>query len=80
MALLVAIGASLLYFPGGFTTETPNRFFVAVGAGLAIGAFGWAFLKLDRDISDDPRYQRPAYNREEPETGDEEPQAGEDGG
>ena len=72
MAVLVAIGAFLLYFPGGFTTETPNRFFVAVGAGLAIGAFGWAFLKLDRDISDDPRYQRPAYTGEEPETGDDE--------
>lgn len=76
MAVLVVIGMILLYFPGGFTTDEPNRFFVAVGAGLAIGAFGWAFLRLDRQVSDDPRYQRPVYTGEEPDTGDDEEPTG----
>ena len=55
----------MLYWPGGIGTDTPRRFFVFLGATMAVAAVGWLFLTLDRQVSDDPRYQRPVYTEDE---------------
>jgi len=63
---LVIIGLLLLYFPGRIGTDEANNLFVTLGAALMVGGIGWGFLRLDRQVSDDPRYtQRAAYLEEE---------------
>ena len=66
--LIVALGLAMVYWPGRIGSDNQNQFFVVLGASLAVFALGWVFLTLDRQVSDDPRYQRPAYTDEdEPE-------------
>jgi len=59
------VGVGLVYWPGGIGTDSQQQFFIVLGAAMAVTAIGWLILTLDRQISDDPRYQRPAYTENE---------------
>ena len=70
---IMAAGVAVLYGPGDLGSEESNRLFVTLGGTLLVGGLGYGFLRLDRQVSDDPRYRhRPAY-REHREGGEERP-------
>jgi drug/metabolite transporter (DMT)-like permease len=71
-AIVIALaGVAILYWPGGLSTDTQRSPMIMLGATLVVGAVGWVFLTLDRQVSDDPRYQRPVYTEEDdPDPGD----------
>ncbi|MCJ7726282.1 MAG: hypothetical protein MUP76_07850 [Acidimicrobiia bacterium] len=71
-AIVIALaGVAILYWPGGLGTDTQRSPMIMLGATLVVGSVGWVFLTLDRQVSDDPRYQRPVYIEEDdPDPGD----------
>ncbi|MBU1494532.1 MAG: hypothetical protein ABIJ75_06320 [Actinomycetota bacterium] len=64
-AWVVLAGVVILYWPGRLGTDNQRKMFIVLGATLLVGAIGWVFLTLDRQVSDDPRYQRPVYTEED---------------
>lgn len=68
-AAVMVVGLTVLYWPGRFGTDHANGILVTLGASLMVGGLGWGFVRLDRQVSNDPRYRtRPAYR----EGGDED--------
>jgi drug/metabolite transporter (DMT)-like permease len=65
--LAAAVGIGLIVWPGRAGSEDANQLFVALGSTIAVAAAGWLFLRLDRQVSDDPRYQRPVYTEDDDE-------------
>jgi hypothetical protein len=64
--ILMVIGLLLIYFPGRIGTDDASNTFVTLGAVFMVGGLGWGFLRLDRQVSDNPRYrQRAVYLEEE---------------
>jgi hypothetical protein len=62
---VVLAGVLILYWPGALGTDTQRRLFIILGATMIVGAIGWLVLTLDRQVSDDPRYQRPVYTEKD---------------
>ncbi|MCB2224402.1 MAG: hypothetical protein KQH83_09565 [Actinobacteria bacterium] len=62
---VIVVGAILAVWPGGIGGDDTNSFFVSLGSMLAVGGVAWLFLRLDRQVSDDPRYQRPVYREDD---------------
>ena len=65
VGLIVILGVAIIYWPGRLGSDAQNQFFVVLGASMAGLALGWTFLTLDRQVSGNPRYQRPGYPDEE---------------
>ena len=62
---VIAVSVVLIYVPGKFGTDDPVRFWVVSGSSALVLAIGWIFLQVDRRVSNNPRYQRPAYQEDQ---------------
>jgi hypothetical protein len=67
---VIAVSVVLIYVPGKFASDDPVHLFVVSGSSALVLAIGWIFLQVDRRVSNNPRYQRPAY-REDQDSDDE---------
>jgi drug/metabolite transporter (DMT)-like permease len=63
--ILVVAGILLASIPGRIGTDQPSGVFVSLGASLAVGGIAWGLLRLDRQVSDDPRYQPPTATEDD---------------
>lgn len=65
-ALIVMVfGGLFMYWPGGVGTDDPREPMLMLGATFAVGAVAWMIYTLDRQVSNDPRYQRPVYTEDD---------------
>ena len=64
-AIVIVVGVVIATWLGRIGSEDANETLATLGSVIAVAGLGWLFLRLDRQVSDDPRYQRPVYTEDD---------------